>query len=66
MDMKAVPIILRRRPNGWLLRRRDGRLACALVDYELLERTTEHETWLAQTPPSSAPSLSAGSLSPNN
>ncbi|MHB9009553.1 MAG: hypothetical protein ACYDC1_21790 [Limisphaerales bacterium] len=43
LDMKAQHVILRRRRDGSLLRDRDGQLACALVDYELLERTPEHE-----------------------
>jgi hypothetical protein len=45
MDMKPAHVILRRRPGGRLLRWRDGRLAYAVVDYELLERTAAHEAW---------------------
>lgn len=48
VDMKPAHIIVRRGPNGALLRRRDGRLAYALVDYELLERTPERETQVRQ------------------
>jgi hypothetical protein len=42
-DMKAAHIIVRRRPNGSLLRQRNGEAVYALIDYELLERTPEHE-----------------------
>jgi len=38
LDIKPEHIILRIRPDGSLLRQRDGKLAYALVDYELLER----------------------------
>lgn len=38
LDIKPQHIIVRLRPDGTLLRRRDGQLAYALVDYELLER----------------------------
>jgi hypothetical protein len=43
VDMKPQHIIVRMRPDGSLLRDRDGQLVYALVDYELLERTPEHE-----------------------
>jgi hypothetical protein len=43
VDMKPAHIIVRMKPDGSLLRDRDGELAYALVDYELLERTPEHE-----------------------
>jgi hypothetical protein len=43
IDMKPAHIILRPDPNGALLRDRNGRMAYAVVDYELLERTPEHE-----------------------
>jgi len=43
IDMKPAHIILRPRPDRTLLRERNGQLAYALVDYELLERTPEHE-----------------------
>jgi hypothetical protein len=43
IDMKPAHIILRVGPDGRLLRERNGQLAYALVDYELLERTPEHE-----------------------
>lgn len=43
VDMKPAHIILRLRKDGQLLRERNGQLAYALVDYELLERTPEHE-----------------------
>lgn len=37
-DMKPAHIIVRFNPDGSLMRRKDGRLVYALVDYELLER----------------------------
>ena len=43
IDMKPAHIILRARPDKTLLRDRNGQFAYALVDYELLERTPEHE-----------------------
>jgi hypothetical protein len=43
VDMKPAHIIVRLRPDGSLLRDRNGELVYALVDYELLERTPEHE-----------------------
>lgn len=43
IDMKPAHIILRLGENGRLLREQNGQLAYALVDYELLERTPEHE-----------------------
>jgi hypothetical protein len=43
IDMKPAHIILRVGPDARLLRERNGQLAYALVDYELLERTPEHE-----------------------
>jgi hypothetical protein len=43
IDMKPAHIILRPRPDRTMLRERTGQLAYALVDYELLERTREHE-----------------------
>lgn len=49
MDMKPAHVILRQRPSGRLLRRRDGRLAYAVVDYELLERTAAYETWRSRS-----------------
>ncbi|HSV99010.1 MAG TPA: coenzyme F420-0:L-glutamate ligase [Sedimentisphaerales bacterium] len=39
LDMKPDHIIVRIRPDGSFLRRHDGQLAYALVDYELLERS---------------------------
>jgi len=42
-DMKPQHIIVRMKPDGSLLRDRNGQLVYALVDYELLERTPEHE-----------------------
>lgn len=38
LDMKAAHVIVRFTHEGHLLRRKDGRLAYALIDYELLER----------------------------
>lgn len=43
VDMKPAHIILRTRRNKSLLRERNGQFVYALVDYELLERTPEHE-----------------------
>jgi hypothetical protein len=43
VDMKPAHVILRPRPDKTLLRERHGQPAYALVDYELLERTREHE-----------------------
>jgi hypothetical protein len=38
VDIKPQHIRLRFRPDGSLLRKRDGQPACALLDYELPER----------------------------
>jgi len=43
VDMKPAHIILRPRPRKSLLREKTGQFVYALVDYELLERTPEHE-----------------------
>jgi hypothetical protein len=43
VDMKPAHVIVRLSPDGNLLRDRNGQVAYALVDYELLERTPEHE-----------------------
>jgi hypothetical protein len=43
IDMKPAHVIVRPRPDKKLLRERHGQLAYALIDYELLERTREHE-----------------------
>jgi hypothetical protein len=43
VDMKPAHVILRPGPHRSLLRDRNGQFAYALVDYELLERTAEHE-----------------------
>ncbi len=43
VDMKPAHIILRPHPERSLLRDHNGQVAYALVDYELLERTPEHE-----------------------
>ena len=42
-DMKPAHVIVRQLEDGSLLRRPDGEASYALVDYELLERTPEHE-----------------------
>jgi hypothetical protein len=43
VDHKPAHIILRRRPDGTLLRDRRGNYVYALVDFELLQRSPEHE-----------------------
>jgi hypothetical protein len=43
MDMKPAHVILRPKSGRSLLRERNGQIAYALIDYELLERTPEHE-----------------------
>ena len=43
IDMKPAHVILRSGHDQSLLRDRNGQLVYALVDYELLERTPEHE-----------------------
>jgi hypothetical protein len=43
IDMKPQHVILRPRPGRKLLRDHDHQFAYALIDYELLERTPEHE-----------------------
>ncbi|MBI5387796.1 MAG: hypothetical protein HZA90_24300 [Verrucomicrobia bacterium] len=43
VDMKPAHVIVRLKPDGRLVRDRNGQLAYALVDYELMERTPEHE-----------------------
>jgi hypothetical protein len=47
-DHKPTHFILRIN-NGRILRRRDGRIAYALVDYELLARTADYEDWMQTT-----------------
>ncbi len=44
LDIKPQHVLLRFRPDGSLLRRRDGQPAYALLDYELLERTPESDS----------------------
>lgn len=44
LDIKPQHILLRLRPDGSLLRRRDGEPAYALLDYELLERIRETDS----------------------
>jgi hypothetical protein len=43
MDMKPSHVILRPKPKRKLVRERTGQFAYALIDYELLQRTPEHE-----------------------
>jgi hypothetical protein len=43
LDQKPAHFIMRPRPDGSLLKRRDSRIPYALVDFELLERMPEHE-----------------------
>ena len=43
VDHKPAHVILRWRRDGTLLRRRSGEYAYALIDFELLQRTPEHE-----------------------
>lgn len=52
LDMKPAHIIVRFTPGGQLLRRKNGRLVYALIDYELLERETPPAQ---EPPPASAP-----------
>ena len=47
LDNKPKHFILRRRPDGTLLRRKDGRLVYVQVDFELLQRTEEYLAYLA-------------------
>jgi hypothetical protein len=42
-DMKPQHVILRPQPDGTLLRDRNGQFIYALIDYELMHRTPEHE-----------------------
>lgn len=49
IDMKPAHAIVRPRPDGTLLRDRHGQIAYALIDYELLERTPEHERAVRST-----------------
>jgi hypothetical protein len=58
LDTKPNHIILRQRRNGELLRS-DGRLVYALVDFELLQRTTNVDRWCRETS-----STHSGSTSP--
>jgi len=43
VDMKPAHVILRLQPDDTLLRDRNGQIVYGIVDYELLERTPEHE-----------------------
>jgi len=43
IDIKPAHLIVRPRPDGTLLRDRRGKILYGLIDYELLERTPEHE-----------------------
>jgi hypothetical protein len=43
LDIKPDHFIVRPKPDGDVMRHRDGRIAYALVDFELLERTPERE-----------------------
>jgi len=47
LDIKPEHMIVRPRPPADFLRRRDKRIAYALVDFELLQRTPEHESAVA-------------------
>jgi hypothetical protein len=49
IDMKAAHVIVRPRRPGELLRDAHGQIVYALVDYELLERTSAHEDMVRQT-----------------
>ncbi len=46
LDHKPRHLIVRQRRDGGLLRDRQGRLVYALIDFELLQRTTEYEAFL--------------------
>ena len=48
LDRKPHHVIVRPRPNGSLLRDRRGRVRYAMVDYELLQRTADHEREVRQ------------------
>ncbi|MDZ4199162.1 MAG: hypothetical protein U1E27_07750 [Kiritimatiellia bacterium] len=48
LDMKPAHLIVRPTANGDLLRGRDRQPAYALVDFELLDRTPEHEHEIAR------------------
>jgi hypothetical protein len=54
MDHKPKHFILRVRADGSLLRRH-GRLPYVLIDFELMNRTAEHERWLARPQPTERP-----------
>lgn len=43
LDQKPAHFIVRLRPDGSILKDRQGKYAYTLVDFELLERTPEHE-----------------------
>ncbi|OQW96905.1 MAG: hypothetical protein BWK77_03210 [Verrucomicrobia bacterium A1] len=47
LDIKPEHLIVRPKPGGSVLRRRDGRIAYALVDFELLQRTPAYERRVA-------------------
>lgn len=49
IDMKPAHVILRPGPERSLLRDHNGQFAYALIDYELLERTREHEQHVRST-----------------
>lgn len=49
IDMKPAHVILRPGQEGKLLRESNGQLAYTLIDYELLERTPEHEQAVRST-----------------
>ncbi len=48
LDRKPHHVIVRPRKNGELLRDNDGDILYAIVDYELLSRTLEHEKEITQ------------------
>ena len=61
LDTKPNHIILRTRPHGNLLRR-SGRLAYALVDFELLQRTESYSRWRGSAGSRCPPPTSLGKL----
>ena len=64
LDMKPAHVILRRQRDGSVLRDRRGRLAYALVDYELLDRTPDYEESLRRRAQPDAAVAPTGTAAP--